>query len=126
MLDQVAAGFLAGLFAQLGVEGDVATENRLDAPRKLPTIERERTVMPRTTPRLRVMRKPGSSKVVVTSESSKRASEVVGLPLLRGSAMAASVSLPSVESSRARLAVQQSSMARLHNATARCGMVPSP
>ncbi|MNC39860.1 hypothetical protein D3C76_1858690 [compost metagenome] len=51
-------------------------------PSKLPTIERERTVMPRTTPRLRAMRKPGSSKAVVTIESSRRAAEVVGVPLL--------------------------------------------
>src|ERR1035441_8399194 len=32
----------------------------------VPTMERERTTMPRTTPRLRVTRQPGSSKAVVT------------------------------------------------------------
>ncbi len=30
MLDHVAVGFLAGLFAQFGIDGDVATEDRLD------------------------------------------------------------------------------------------------
>src|SRR5580765_9103464 len=39
-------------------------------PTKLPTMERERTVMPRTTPRFRVIRYPGSSSAVVIMELS--------------------------------------------------------
>src|SRR6266403_964443 len=38
-------------------------------PKKLPTMERERTVMPRTTPRLRTILKPGSVRAVVTMAS---------------------------------------------------------
>jgi hypothetical protein len=44
--------------------------NRLcKPPKKFPTIERERTVMPRTTPKLRTSLKPGNSNAVVTMES---------------------------------------------------------
>src|SRR6267154_3737759 len=38
-------------------------------PNRLPTIERERTVMPRTTPRLLTILYPGSASAVVTMAS---------------------------------------------------------
>ena len=58
MLAHEFEGVGAGPLAQVGVDRDVAAEQALQ-------IERERTVMPRTTPRLPVTRYPGSSKVVV-------------------------------------------------------------
>src|SRR6266513_745045 len=38
-------------------------------PKRFPTMERERTVIPRTTPRLRTTLKPGSVRAVVTMAS---------------------------------------------------------
>ena len=43
-------GILACSFTQLGVPRDVSAEQRFDLAKKLPTTERERTVIPRTTP----------------------------------------------------------------------------
>jgi hypothetical protein len=51
----------------------------------LPMIERERTMMPRTMPRLRTTRCPGSSKAVVMNSLSTAMAEtsVCGLHRLR-------------------------------------------
>src|SRR5678809_769988 len=53
-------------------------------PTKLPTTERERTVMPRTTPRLRTTLYPGSSRAVVTIASCMSSPSLVDeLPRIR-------------------------------------------
>jgi hypothetical protein len=64
------------LGAELSVDvADLATVVEGSPPKKLPTMERDRTVMPRTTPRLLTTLYPGSVGAVVTIES------CMGLPL---------------------------------------------
>lgn len=68
MLTHKVIGLGSGLLAKVGVSGDFATEECLQPPRKLPTIERERTVIPRTIPILRTIAYPGRVRAEVTIE----------------------------------------------------------
>jgi hypothetical protein len=65
-------GILAGLFAQICQQGDIAADDGLQAAPKFPMMLRERTTMPRTIPKLRTMRYPGSSSADVTIDESTR------------------------------------------------------
>jgi hypothetical protein len=56
MLDHQVERLLANLLGEVGVDRDVAVEQRLDDRPMLPITLRERTVSPRITPRWRARR----------------------------------------------------------------------
>ena len=66
MLQHQIEGLLPRLLAQIGEQRDVAADQRLQSRADGAEIERERTTIPRTTPSVRVTRKPSSSNCVVT------------------------------------------------------------
>src|SRR5664280_1201387 len=82
------------------------------APR-VPTMERERTTIPRTTPRLRFTRKPGSSNAVVTNSCGTMSSPFCRTPCVGRTPLAP------IDLDHRRVFNDDGLFQRIHNAEAR-------